>query len=226
LLADDGRGSCGRVKLNENQLTSLRDLATSGRTGVGVVRGDNPATPKRVTPMFGATVLTDRPTFTWVAAEGTTEYVVEVVRFVGKQRVWPETTKEPKMAYPENALPLKFGVQYRWKVTARLGEGKEAVVVESTFAVAPKRAAEELIGLEKLRKSDDPADLLLAAAFFEAHGALGEALEVYEVVATKLPNEANVQAALASYYERAGRGDLAKKSIERAEKLGWKPAMK
>ncbi len=49
------------AKLPPANLESLRDLANSSRGAVGVLRGDPPPKPQVVTPLFGATIQTDRP---------------------------------------------------------------------------------------------------------------------------------------------------------------------
>lgn len=210
------------AKLSSSNLESLRDLAR-GRGAVGVLRGDSPATPQVVMPMYGATVLLDRPTLTWTAVPKAEGYHVQLLsgREGRDERIlWRAKTKEPHLAYPEKEKPLTFGLKYRWRVSSVLSEDKEERLVESKFLIATEGEVKELARLKPLAESKDSTELLLAAATYEAHGVHGEALRLYEKLAERFPDEANFQVALASYYERAGRLDKAKAAKERARKLG------
>ena len=93
-------------------------------------------------------------------------------------------------------------------------------IVESKFLVLTKYEITLLSNLKPLLENKAPADLLLAAVSYEAHGVYDEALRLYERLAEMSHNEANFQVALASYYDRAGRKDLAEKARERAKKQG------
>jgi len=206
--------------LTAANLQSLRDLAASGRAGVGVLRGENPTEPLLVTPLYGATTVTDRPLFRWPAVDKAQSYRVEVLSGDGQRVLWRATTKEPTLSYPEKEAVLRRGTKVVWRVAARLSEDKEDRVVDSKFSVATKEEADELAGLKKLADSDDPVSWLLAATTYEAHGVYGAALRLYEKLAEKFPREGNYQVALASYYERAGQPDKAKAAREKAKQLG------
>lgn len=208
------------LKVSAAHLASLRDLARSGRAGVGVLRGDPPALPQVVTPMYGATVLTDRPPLSWPAAEKSESYRVELFSGDGKRVLWRATTKEPHLTYPEKEMALKRGSKCLWRVAAKRGEDKEERIVDSKFSLATETEADELAEMKTLVMSKAPADWLLAAAAYEAHGVYDQALVLYEKLAEKSPQEANYQVALASYYDRAGRADKAKAAREKAKKLG------
>jgi hypothetical protein len=205
------------------QLESLRELARSSRGAVGVLRGEPPATPQVVTPMYGATVLTDRPALTWLPKEGADSYQVQLLSGDGQRLLWKETTKETRLTYPEKQKPLRPGVKYLWRVAARKGEDPPAEVVDSKFSLATKGEAEMLAKVKPLAGSTDPADQLLAATLYEAHGVSGEALALYEKLAGQRPTEPNFQLALASYYERAGRADRVEAVRAKAKKLGAVP---
>jgi tetratricopeptide (TPR) repeat protein len=73
--------------------------------------------------------------------------------------------------------------------------------------------------VEPLARSAAPADLLVAALSYEAHGVYNEALRLYERLAELVPSEGNFQRALASYYERAGLLEQAKAAAAKAKKL-------
>jgi hypothetical protein len=210
-------------RLPADSLRGLREMAVSGRGAVGVPRGEAAPTPQVVTPMFGATVLSDRPSLSWPAASGATGYRVELLSGAEGQDervLWKAETKEPRLDYAAKEKPLRPGLKYRWRVAALLGDEKEERVVDnSKFLVATKREMEALAKVRPLASSKDPDDLVLAAATYEAYGAYGEALALYEKLAARFPDEANFQAALANYNERAGRPDGAKAAREKAAEL-------
>jgi hypothetical protein len=207
-------------KLPPAQLESLRELARSSRGAVGVLRGQPPPVPLLITPIYGATVLADRPAFTWPPAKDADLYKVQLLSGDGKRLILTDTAKEPRLAYPEKQKPLRQGVKYLWRVSARMGEEKETEIVDSKFSIVTKAEAEALAKLKPLTESDDPTDWLVAAVIYEAHGVYGEALALYEKLAQKQPDEANYHVALASYYERGGRIDKAEEAKEKAKKLG------
>ncbi len=205
------------------QLASLRDLARSGRAGVGVLRcqlGEKHETPPVVTPMYGTTILGNRPAFSWRPVEKADGYQVELWSGTGQRLVWRATTAEPRLAYPEKEPALRPGAKYLWRVYARRGESVDPhPAVDGKFLTLTRDEARELVDLPRAA-SADVAELLLAATTFEAHGAYEEALGLYEKLAEKLPNDANIQTALAGFYDRAGRGEHARAAREKARKLG------
>jgi hypothetical protein len=209
------------VKLSPAQLAGLRDLARSSRAGVGVLRGEPPATPQVVTPMYSTSILGTQPTFSWPPVDKADRYEVQLWSGDGQRRIWRVPTTAARLAYPEKQPALKPGTKYLWRVTARMGEDKDlGQVVDSKFSTATKAEAEELAALKPLAASADVADVLLAAVTYEAHGVHDEALALYVKLAEKLPTEANFQIALASYYERGGLTDQAKAAREKAKHLG------
>jgi hypothetical protein len=212
-------------KLPPAQLEGLRGLARSGRDAVGEPRGEQPDDPPPVRPMYGSMVLSDRPALSWPAVEGAESYPVRVLRGregedERKLLLWKAGAKKPRLAYPEKEKPLDRGLKYRWQVLARTEDGKDEKVVDSIFLVATKGEVAELEKLKPLATSEDPAELLLAAAGYEALLVQDEALAVYEKLAAKVPDEPNFQLALAAYYERAGLTEKAAKARRRARELG------
>jgi hypothetical protein len=216
-------------KLAPANLESLRDLANSSRGAVGVLRGDPPPKPQVVTPLYGATIQTDRPALTWPDAKAEA-YLVQL--FSGadgkdKRLLWKATVKETRLSYPEKEKPLELGRKYQWHVIPLKGDDASAdPIVDSKFLVLTKYEIDLLSNLKPLLASKVPADLLLAAVSYEAHGVYDEALRLYERLAELSPEEANFQVALVSYYDRAGRKDLAQKARERAKKLGAEVSQK
>jgi hypothetical protein len=187
------------------QLAGLRELAQSSHAGVGVLRGEAPAAPPQVSPMYGAAVLTERSTLSWPAVPGVTGYQVEVLRGNCNRLVWRLEAADNHLAYPSEQPPLRYGARYLWRVTAHESGGKDRLVVSSKLLTVTRTEAKELAHLEPLGRSDDVGDLVLAATTYEAHGVYDRALALYERLAKMDPHNAVFQEALASYYERAGR---------------------
>jgi tetratricopeptide (TPR) repeat protein len=202
------------------QLTGLRDLARNCRAGVSIPRGERPATIQVVTPMYGTTVPGARPTLSWQAVEKAESYQAELWNGNGQRLLWRATTAEPRLAYPDKEAALQPGTKYLWRVYARQGENLGPKrVVDSKFMTLTKAEARELADLPRAAVSADVAEMLLAATTYEALGVYEEALALYEKLAMKLPGGANVQIALAGYYERAGREEQARMAREKARKL-------
>jgi hypothetical protein len=230
-VADKGCGPAEVVeplpgpKLTTANLESLRSLAASSRGAVGVLRGDPPSKPQMVTPLYGTTILSERPTLTWPEAKADA-YLVQLLNGAeGKDQkvLWHVEIKETRLPYPEKEKALELGKKYRWRVTPLKGDDASAdPIVESKFLVLTKYEIGLLSNLKPLLESKSPSDVLLAAISYEAHGVYDEALRLYERLAKLSPDEANFQLALASYYERAGRKDLAAQARDRANSLGGK----
>jgi len=176
--------------------------------------------------MFNSTVLTDRPLLSWRPVDGVSQYQVRLVAPLDQEgdkeeTVWTAWTKEPRLPYPEKAKPLHFGSVYSWYVLARPGQKDEQVICRSQFWVATKEEVAALAKVKPLAAGKDPADLLLAALTYQEYGVYEEALVLFQRLAQLLPEEARFQAALADYYERAGRPQEAKEALERAKKLSF-----
>jgi hypothetical protein len=202
------------------QLDSLRDLARSGRGAVGVVRGTPPASPQVVTPLYGATVLTDRPKLTWRPVEKAAGYRVELWSGDGKRLIWRAKPAAAQLDYPPKETALRPGAAYLWRVRARSATDEDlGLVVDSEFATAGKMEAAELAALQPLAAGADTADWLQAALTYQEYGVYGEALALFEKLAAKQPDKPKFQEALAIYYERAGRTDEANKAREKAKRL-------
>jgi hypothetical protein len=203
------------VKLPEANLISLRDHTRSERGGVGYLRGDRPPTPQVVSPLYGAVILTDRPTLSWPSVAKAEAYQVELLSGDGKRSLWKAKAEKMQLSYPEKEKPLEPGKKYLWRVTSPTGD----VLVDSKFSVPEKEEGEELAALKPLEASKEPADLLLAAVAYESHNVFDRALALYERLAEARKDEAGYHLALANYYERAGRKDKAEAARKRAEEI-------
>jgi len=212
------------TSLSAGNLACLQELARSGRGTVGVARDLPPPMVPVVAPLYGATVLTPRPTLSWLPVAGAAGYQVQLLsggQGKDQQLLWKATTPETHLAYPAKEKPLCHGLTYRWRVLAQAAEGPEKFVVLSKFQLATEMEIDQLAQVKPLGARTPAADLLLWAVLLEAHGVHDQALVLYEQLAQELPAEANVQMALANYYERAGRKEEAGQARERAKQLGY-----
>ncbi len=176
-----------------------------------------------VTPLFGTTVLSDRPAFSWQPIPGARAYRVRLVCVRPDARegetVWSADTKEARLPYPEKEKSLSPGKTYTWYVSAPPGGPDEEVLCKSRLTVATAAEVAELAKLGPLAAGEEPADLLLAGLIYLGYGACDEALAAFERLARLRPEEGRFQAALGYFYARAGRMEESGRALERAEKL-------
>jgi hypothetical protein len=197
----------------------------NGLIALSVFRGDQqpPAVPPAVIPMYGATVLDDRPTLSWRPAPGASSYEVRLIDALGRE-LWTAQTRCHHIAYDKARDALTRGRGCYWNVSARTEKGEMTVVTESRFFVAPASEARVLAELRPLSESMDPADLLVAAATYQAHGVHDEALALYERLSRLSPRDPFFHAIRSAYYRLAGRQDEARSELELARRLGYKGA--
>ncbi len=210
-------------KVRKANLNGLRELAMNTRGGIGVIRreiGELP--PHGITPPNTATVVSDRPTFSWPAVAGAVRYEVEVFSIMGHERkqLWSASTTETQLKYPaKKALP--DGMSYRWYVKAVMKDGSSSKVVSNAaFSVLDADLRPAIESLKTMAESTNPDDWLLAAAIYESHGVYQRALPLYEKLAKERPELGNVQRTLAIYFKRLGMKEKADAARKRAEKLG------
>ena len=218
-----------QVPLTPAHLQGLRELARSNRAAFSALRdGDMPVARPAVSPLFGAAILIQTPTFLWPAVARAESYEVELRSADDQRRIWLVSCKENKLQYPRQESgvggtpiePLKHEEKYHWRVTARSKDAPLGKPIESQFIVLPKTEIESSKPLEKLAAANDPTHWLLAAMTYESLGAWGEALPLYEKLAKQAPNELNYQIVLANLYERAGMLDRAEAAKAKAKELG------
>jgi hypothetical protein len=187
-------------------LRVVRPVAGGGRIAAASFRSDAGGAERRpgLTPIDGASVLTDRPALAWPPppppAPGVEAYRV-ALRIGGSNRLlWSATTPEPRLAYPDDQRPLRRGRSYSWTVS----DPKGATIAEGHFSVVTEEEFQSLAEVGTMARSTDPGDLLLAAMAFEAHGVCDAALAAYERLIAQSPDEPTFRAARDELRARAG----------------------
>lgn len=213
-----------KQKVEGMNLSYLRSLAESSKTGLSVLRGDEDKAPQLVQPIQGSNVLTPTPNLSWPALEGAKEYRVKMFKKLKGSRkpLWEATTDQPQLSYPSDESPLSRLSKYEWSVSATMKDGKTNEVAQSHFNVLTAVETRALSKVKPLTKSDDPGDQLLAAKIYEAYGAYNEALNLFERVVKKMPKQVYVLKSLSKYYRRAGQKKLSQKMQQRAKKIEQK----
>jgi hypothetical protein len=183
----------------------------SRKAGLTLRAGPAPA----VTPIDGATIVTDRPTLAWPPAEGARVYFVHLRTFAGRE-LWQARTTESHLAYPEGKDPLPLGSLCRWEVSYQDRHDRDRPLVQAEFAVASPTELGQMEELQSLAASEDRAVLLTTALAYQRLGAFAAATAVFERLARLAPEEPAYQAALAELYTRAGRAGEAQVASDRA----------
>jgi hypothetical protein len=203
-------------ELVANGVKALRDLPS----GANVTRGvkDKPLRPS-IAPIFGSTVLSVEPTFSWPARQDAVQYRLRL--HTNEGQLWEKQPKESKLPYP-SPKPLERGLSYQWVVTARVPNQAEQTVAEGEFTVAVESEAREATELQSLAAAQDEFLLSLVALRLEQQDLVAEAIAVYEKLAKLSAKTSAYHAALSELYDRAGRSKEAAEARERAAKLGFK----
>jgi hypothetical protein len=194
--------------LPQSQLDGLRSLAASARAGVTRIR-DADAPPLPQSPIDASTVLFDRPNFAWNAVRDADEYDVELFRGETDRKeslVWSIRATKEHLDNPQDRPAVKRGETYTWKVAAP----RNRVVSRGSFTVATEEQFRDFESIQKLSRSPEIADRLLAAMLFEAGQVYDESHRLFESLAKELPAEPWVLLASARHLARLGRVDLAK----------------
>jgi hypothetical protein len=202
-------------------INGLDNLKVSPRGAFQLFRSEPAAEPPQVNPIPGTTVLSDRPSLVWLPHVKAAMYQLEVTVAGSGRRVWTARAKEAKLAYPKGEPSLRRGRKYEWRVVAEVAPDSVQEIVKSAFTVASEDGVRELSGLKELAMSKQPSDLLLAALAYQSAGVFEEALGLFEKLSALRPAEPEYLAARAEFYERAGRGEDAKKAWAEAKKLGY-----
>jgi hypothetical protein len=210
-----------KAKLPASHLDGLRSMAASARAGVSRVR-DPAAAPLPLSPIHGATVLNDRPTFVWMPVPGVAVYSFRI--FLGdtdreENLSWSESSAKANCDFPKSREGLKRGETYTWKVVARENE----VVAQGTFTVATAEQAEDFEAVRKLAESADKSDRLLAAMLYEGGKVYGDCHRLFESLAKEMPAEPWVMMASARHLSRTGQFEEAERREKQALSLVGKP---
>ena len=165
---------------------------------------DIPENPPAITPIFGATVTSDRPALAWPTGKEAKSYRVKLLSGAGRE-LWRVETKEPHVVFPEGQEALQRGYIYRWKVT----DAEFRPVASGEFGVATQSELKQMEDLRSLAAGGDRADQLAAVLAYQRLGAYTEALALLERLAKEAPEESLYRRELAELYRLAGRPEAA-----------------
>jgi tetratricopeptide (TPR) repeat protein len=193
------------------------DAHSSGTTTVfrGAPKDKKPA----VTPIDHSRVLSDQPVLLWPAVPKAKSYKVEMMLQSTGRVIWRADSEMPRLVYPAKEKSLRRDREYLWRALWVAEDGEIKQCANAGFYVVPAEVVAEMEKLRNLATGNDPADLFLVALTYDAQEFYGEALEVYEKLCKLVPKKAVFHAARAVLYERAGRGEDARKARAEAEKL-------
>ena len=180
-------------------MKDLRPAPADARRAAAVFRSTNRANPA-ITPIFGATVASDRPSLAWPAAQGVASYRVRLIVQGSEREIWKGETKEPRAEFPGDKPALQRGYLYTWKVT----DPDFRPVVEGEFGVATESDLKQMAEA-KAAETGDRADRLAAALSYRRLGAYAEALQALERLAADSPDEPGYREMLAELRAVAGR---------------------
>lgn len=192
-----------QIKAVATTMKNLRPAAGNTRQA-GVSFRSGAEEPRPITPIFGATVVTDRPGLAWPPGEKVATYRVRLISGAGRE-LWRAQTQEPRLAFPEDKEALKPGYVYRWEVT----DPDYRPLASGEFTVATEAERRQLEELKALAQEGDPADRLAAALAYRRLAAYAEAVMAYERLAAESPGEAAYRSALADLYRLIGRAEPA-----------------
>jgi hypothetical protein len=166
----------------------------------GVALRAGPAAPPAITPVFGATVATDRPALAWPPTEGARRYRVKLLADGSGRELWRSEVQAPRADFPTGKEALRRGNLFRWEVT----DQDFRPVASGRFAVATAAELMQLEELKQLADSGDRADRLSAVLAYRRLGAYAEARAACERLARETPSVQAYQAELADLTRMAG----------------------
>jgi hypothetical protein len=198
-------------------LKRIRPAPNDSRNAGLLVRGadsDLPDPAPAVTPMFGATVSSDRPSLAWQPINSTKRYRIRLKSAAGRE-LWHADTDLPRMTYPKDEEALKPGYVYDWEVADTEGR----TLARSRLSVALEIQRPRFEELKVLAEGDDRAGVFEAALGYAHLHAWDEALATYEHLVKLAPDEPAHRRALAELLHHAGRPDGAE-AIEPSNRRG------
>jgi hypothetical protein len=210
------------AKEQETVREALKGLSAASRGAVAVLRDPPRNAGAAVHPFNGTRVLTDRPDFSWRPDTAARSYQLEITDGNSGRLIWRDTTTSVSEKYPSSE-PLRRGRAYVWRVIA-IEESVDQPWAAGKFFVLSVAEAATLERLRPLTRTDDPADLTLAAAVFESKGVFDEAVRLYERLVSLEPEKKAFRMALARLYTRLGREEDAQKVRREIEKMNAVPS--
>ena len=199
----------------DSQLEGLRSMATSSRSGVSRLRGIEAPPPLPASPIDASIVLSDRPSFAWRSARDVGAYEIRVFRGETDRQetlLWSLNVAKANADYPEGRRALERGESYTWVVSTP----RKDVVARGRFAVATEEEARAFESIQKMSRSPDSSDRLLAAMILEAGQVYDESHRLFDSLVKELPSEPWVLLASARHLSRLGRTDEALKREKEA----------
>ena len=161
-----------------------------------------------MSPIDTSIVLSDRPIFAWTLARDARECDLQLFRGETDRTenlLWSTRVSMEHGEYPKDRRALERGETYTWMVLTL----RKDVVAKGRFTVATEEHAREFESIQKLSRSPDPSDRLLAAMLFEASQVYDESHRLFESLAKELPAEPWVLLASARHFARRGLTDEA-----------------
>jgi hypothetical protein len=182
-----------------SMMKNLRPSPGDGRKA-GLGFRTSPDQGRAITPIFGATVVQDRPSLAWPAAEKAESYRVKLLTGAGRE-LWKAETKEPRLTFPEGKEPLHEDYVYRWEVTDQ--DYRQLVSGEFSAATASERA--QFDELKAMVESGDRADRCSAALGYWRMSAYAEAIATLENLDKESSGKPAYRSLLSDLYRIAGR---------------------
>jgi hypothetical protein len=180
-------------------LRNIRPQSEGGRQAGVVFRSHGDRFPA-ITPIFGATVATDRPDLAWPEAKPAGASRVRLLTGSGRE-LWKAESRAARLAFPKDKEPLRRGYVYHWEVT----DQDFRPIASGEFTVATASELEQMEGLRSLAASPDRADRLAAALSYRRLACFAEAIATFEALLPSSPEEPFYRTALADLYRQAGR---------------------
>ena len=218
-LAEQGGSTASTVAKAVGVLASAANSnARSAPNRQGMIR-PVPGEPVLVSPRNGVTVMSTRPTFTWLSVEGADGYMIQIRR-QGGDFVRFESA-DTTFTLPDDAPALMPGQSYSWTV-APSGAGRPTR--EQSFTVigsGPYAAVQS--DLEVLTENDlDPYGdgLFLAATIYADAGLYYEAAAAIDFLEDSgSPLSASAWLLRGEIYDALGRLDDARHAFDQADEL-------
>lgn len=162
------------------EAASHRYRRCTNQIKTGCIISRNPEVSTRATLFvpYSSTVLGGRPRFNWEAYPSANLYSVEL--FLGKKRLWKQTTQSNSIPYPSTVQPLEQGKAYLIKVSAYRGNR----ALNRNVSVLNRVSADKLSILESTISSIDTLPIsavdkiLDQERIYFSQGLLSESIEI------------------------------------------------